>query len=111
MNTHVLTKVKHNIAATIASASMVLTNFYIAHSDAFDEASKVVSSTQSKIVDLAKVLFPFSLVCLIVAILFTHDQKALAVELKTALVICVAYAALLLVTTGDLAGTISGLFS
>lgn len=76
---------------------------------AFGEAAKATEHLQGQIVDLAKVLFPFSLVCLIIAILFTHDQKALQFELKTALIICVAYIALLIVTSGTFLDTFTSL--
>ena len=109
MDKTTLTKIKHNAIGAIATASAAYWQLRITYSDAFDQAQQAVSRTQNRLVGLAKVLFPFSLVILIIAILFTHDQKALATELKTALIICVAYVALLIVTSGGFAETFSNL--
>ena len=100
-----LEKAKQGIVTAGLTASTAILNAHITYcknppaqsSDAFGKATSAVSATIVKILGLAKVLFPFSLVILIIAILFTHDQKALATELKTALIICVAYVALLIV--------------
>ena len=65
--------------------------------DAFDSAITATNALKDRVVELAKVLLPFSLIVLIVLILFTHDQKALQMELKTALILCVAYIFLLII--------------
>ena len=84
---------------------------YSSLTGAFKSIGDTTTNAQNQIVALAKVLFPFSLVILIIAILFTHDQKALQVELKTALVICVAYAALLIVSGSGFVSTFDTLTS
>ncbi len=106
-----LTKLKQNALAGAASICAAYWQLRLTYCNAFEEAEKAVTNTQTRLVSLAKVLFPFSLVILIIAILFTHDQKALATELKTALIICVAYVALLLVTSGGFTDTFASLLS
>lgn len=109
MDKTTLSRLKQNVMAGVTAVSAAYWQLRITYSDAFETAEKAVSNTQNKLVNLAKVLFPFSLVILIIAILFTHDPKALAVELKTALIICVAYVALLLITSSGFVDTFSGL--
>lgn len=106
-----LSRIKQDIIAAGLSAAVTLTSTLSAFSTsgAFASAENATKELQNQIVALAKVLFPFSLVILIVAILFTHDQKALQFELKTALIICVAYIALLIVTSSSFLDTFSNL--
>ncbi len=96
------------MATALAAQATMLSNV-AAYSDAFDKAEKAVDKTYDKIIGFADKLFPFSLVVLIIAILFTHDQKALAAEIKTAVMICIAYVLLLIVESGDFLKTFSGL--
>ena len=105
------TQLKQNVVGIGLSLSLACTQCMIAYSDAFSDAQGAVGQMQGKLVQLADVLFPFSLVCLIIAILFTHDQKALSMELKTALFICVAYVALKIVVNAGFAKTFSDLIS
>ena len=95
-------------AALIITANMMGTGAAYS-TDAFSKAEGAVTSLQDKIINFASIIFPFSLVILVVAILFTHDQKALQTELKTGLMICVAYAVLLLIKSGAVKSTIEGL--
>ena len=101
--------IKQKVISTALVVSANITATIAAHSDAFDSATKATTTLQNNIVKLCKVLFPFSLVILIVAILFTHDQKALQVELKTALLICLAYVALLIITGSGFLDTFTNL--
>ena len=104
-------KLKQSLLTALLTASTAILNMQITYADAFEQATRAVGAAQSSIVNVAKVLFPFSLVILIIAILFTHDQKALATELKTALIICVAYVVLLIVADAGFANTFQNIFN
>ncbi len=108
-NSNTVNTIKDKIIAAGLSVATSIMAIVPAYSDPFEQATNATKSLMTKIVDLCKVLFPFSLVLLIVAILFTHDQKALQFELKTALIICVAYIALLIVADGGFADFFSTL--
>lgn len=85
-------------AGLIAAAAVNACVPYYSSSDPFQRASTATSKLTSSLVSIARVLLPLSLVVLIIAILFTHDQKALSAELKTAALLCVAYIALIIVS-------------
>ncbi len=109
MNKKATSKLGQGAMATALAAQATLLKNTAAYSDAFDQAEKAIDGTYDKITNFADKLFPFSLVVLIIAILFTHDQKALAAEIKTAVMICIAYVLLLIVESGDFLKTFSGL--
>ena len=96
--------------ALAISASMYSMSAYSDTSGAFKMAESATKHFKTQIVELAKTLFPFSLIILILAIVFTHDQKALQMELKVAAMICVGYVLLLIVSNDDFINTFTGLF-
>lgn len=77
--------------------------------DAFDMAGDAITTTQDKAVAIAKKLMPLALVVCIIAILVSHDERAMAIEKKIALTICVAYIALLLISNGAVQNTLDSL--
>ncbi len=83
---------------------------YLVYSDAFDDATTAVSSLQSKLIGLAKVLFPLAIVICGVSMFFTRDQKKFDTEKHILIGCCLAYALIVLVTKGNLISTIEGLF-
>ena len=91
-------------AAIVAGTTMTMAG------DAFAQAETVATNLQTKIVSLAGVLFPLSIICCCVALLFTHDEKALKTEWKVLGSLCLVYALLWLTNSGTLVDTIKGLF-
>lgn len=105
-------RIKEDIVALGLSTAAFVTGtvtVYSGDGGAFDAAQNATKSLQKYIVSLSKTLLPFALIVLIVSILFTHDQKALQMELKTALIVCVAYIALLIIDSGALMNTLENL--
>ena len=98
-----------SLGLSTAAFVMGTTTAYSSDGGAFEAAGKATEKLQGYVVGLAKTLLPFALIVLIVSILFTHDQRALQMELKTALIVCVAYIALLIIDSGALMNTMESL--
>ncbi len=108
-----LTKSKAREIAAKASAFgalAVLRANQLVYSDAFDSATTAVSNLQTKLISLAKVLFPLAIVICGVAMFFTRDQKKFETEKHILIGCCLAFALIVLVSKGNLVSTIEDLF-
>ncbi len=77
--------------------------------DLFEVAESASESVMTKLLSLAKVLFPLALIILFISILFTKDQRALSTEIKLAVTICIVYALILLVGNNTVRNTVTDL--
>lgn len=100
----------------IASAVLALNGLWLSimtvySNDLFEVANNAAGETKTKLVNLAEVLFPLALVILFISILFTKDQKALSMEIKLAVTICIVYALIILVGKGTVTTTVTQLIN
>lgn len=104
---------KRSIKNRVLSAIVVLTAIYLStmacYCDAFDAAGEAANNLKTKFVEVAEKLFPLSMVILIIAILITHDQKMMTMELKVGAGLCVAYIALRIVNSDAFMETFTNL--
>lgn len=76
---------------------------------AFNSAWGMMADTISQIVSVASKLFPLGLIIIIIAIIFTRDQKQLSKLLQTAVYMAIAYVILLILGSGMVQTTIQDL--
>lgn len=76
---------------------------------AFNSAWGMMADTISQVVSVASKLFPLGLIIIIIAIIFTRDQKQLSKLLQTAVYMAIAYVILLILGSGMVQTTIQDL--
>ncbi len=82
------------IGAAISANAPVFSN------DAFAAATTAATNATSKLAEVAKVLFPLSIVVCAIILLFSHDERVIKTSWKTMIMICIVYAIIVLVS-GD----------
>ena len=89
--------------------AIMWTNIYWTLCDIFDDIQKVSGNAQSKIIETATVLLPLVIVIDILCIVFTRDQRKIALEASILITAIVAFVALLIINNGDIATTLKNL--
>lgn len=102
----VFNKISKGAASLAVTTNVFITKMYC---DSFDDAATVANNVLDKVATLGKAIFPAAAVITCVCMFFTRDEKKLATERKLLVGFVAAFILLLLVSNGNLVGTVENL--